>query len=143
MLTLTRYRLISPASPPFPRCSASFSSSLMVNPKIPEAQELKAWYDNGGNTAEKKGLSSKGGGGGQRDTFETRKFISGIKEDSLGYNEKPDWINFKATINFVKTDKEGGPWYTACINANEPCKQRCKVTPTSDGQYQVSERSER
>ena len=114
--------------------SASFSSTTMVNPKIAEAQELKTWFDNGGSDATRKGLSTSAGAG--RDTFENRKFISSVKEESLGYNEKADWINVKTTINFIKTDKEGGPWYCACINKAEPCNQRCKVTPTSDGQYQ-------
>jgi len=116
--------------------SASFSSSIVVSPKIKEAQELASWYEHGGNNQTMKGLSSMGGGGGgSRDTFESRKYVSSIKDDQLGYNEKPDWINFKTTINFIKTDKEGGPWYPACINKNDPCKQRCKVTETGDGNW--------
>ena len=65
-----------------------------------------------------------------------RSTVSSIKSDQLGYNEKADWINFKGAVSFIKTDKEGGPWYTACINANEPCKQRVKVSQMSDGTWQ-------
>ena len=49
--------------------------------------------------------------------------------------DKPDWISFKGRFNFLKKDKEGGAWYTACANSEEPCKNRYKVTQTADGNW--------
>ena len=112
----------------------SFSSSMVVNPKMPEAAALKNWFESGGVTAERKKMST--GGGGKKDTFENRKTVASIKDETLGYNEKPDWLAFKASINFIKKDKEGGPWYPACPNPGEPCMQRYKVTQTSDSMWQ-------
>ncbi|GMI43864.1 hypothetical protein TeGR_g4279, partial [Tetraparma gracilis] len=74
--------------------------------------------------------------GGRNATFEERKTVSAIKAENLGYNDKPDYLAFKATINFIKKDKENGPWYTACPNPEEPCKARRKVTQTSDAMWQ-------
>ena len=70
------------------------------------------------------------------DSFADRKSISSIKAENLGFNgDKPDWLSFKGTLTFVRKDKEGGAWYPACANAGEPCKNRFKVTQTTDGQW--------
>jgi replication factor A1 len=54
----------------------------------------------------------------------------------MGQNtDKPDWVSFKGTFNFIKKDKDGGAWYPACANAGEPCKNRFKVTQTADGNW--------
>jgi len=109
--------------------------AILHNPRIPETDMLRNWWTNqGGSGFTARSLSSSIGSGRQA-KFSERKCISTIKDDQLGYNEKPDWITFKATFNFIKKDKEGGPWYTACANAAEPCKNRCKVSNTADGQY--------
>jgi replication factor A1 len=82
----------------------SFGSNMLINPaSVPEAAALKNWFESGGANAPTKKMSSAGGG--KNDTFENRKTISSIKDETLGYNEKPDWIAFKATINFIKKDK--------------------------------------
>jgi replication factor A1 len=85
--------------------------------------------------------------GGNRgpDPFEQRKFISAIKSEQMGYNDKPDWLSFKVTITFLKKEKQGdegpwytgdeGPWYTACANADDPCKNMYMATQTSDGNW--------
>jgi replication factor A1 len=112
------------------------SSSIAVKPKTPETEVIKTWFDNQGtNAASTRKTMSGAGGGGNRDSFENRKYVSFIKDSSLGYNEKPDWLSFKGTISFIKKDKEGGPWYPACPNKEEPCRNMCKVTQTSDNQW--------
>mmetsp|Transcript_12965 Transcript_12965/g.20013 ORF Transcript_12965/g.20013 Transcript_12965/m.20013 type:complete len:634 (-) Transcript_12965:1237-3138(-) len=112
-------------------------SGCSVNPSIPQANQLRQWWSVNGNNTQTRSLSSAGGGARGADPFEQRKSVSSIKEEQLGYNEKPDWLSFKATITFLKKDKNGddGAWYTACANAGDPCKNMFKATQTSDGTY--------
>jgi replication factor A1 len=112
-------------------------SGCSVNPTIPQANQLRQWWAANGNNTQTRSLSSAGGGARGADPFEQRKTVASIKEEQLGYNEKPDWLSFKATITFLKKDKNGdeGAWYTACANAGEPCKNMFKATQTSDGNY--------
>jgi len=120
--------------------SVSGSSVMTIQPtNLPEADRLRMWWHQGGANqgGGSRSLSVVMGGGASRfPTFEERKTISSIRGESLGLNpEKADWISFTATFTFIKSDKDGGPWYTACPNANEPCKNRYKVTASADGGY--------
>lgn len=110
--------------------------TLSVNPNLPEAHALKRWWASNGNNSQAKSLSSTGGNRAP-DPFDRRKTISAIKADGLGYNEKADWITFKATILFLKKEKQGdeGAWYTACAKEDDPCKNMYKATQTSDGNW--------
>lgn len=112
-------------------------SGCSVDPKIQQANQLKNWWAIHGNKTQSRSLSSSGGGARGADPFEQRKTVSSIKEEQLGYNDKPDWLSFKATITFLKKEKQGdeGAWYTACSNSGEPCKNMFKATQTSDGYY--------
>jgi replication factor A1 len=114
-------------------------NGYFIEPKIPETEALQQWWSSsqGGKNITVKSLSSSGPGGGKMDSFQDRKDISDIKNLNLGYNnEKGDYISFKAHISFLKKDKDGGAWYTACPNKDEPCRNRCKVTQTTDGNWQ-------
>ena len=106
-----------------------------VEPRIPQADQLRQWWSVNGNSTQTRSLSSAGGGARGPDPFEQRKTVSSIKEEQLGHNDKPDWLSFKATITFLKKDKAGdeGAWYTACFNAEDPCRNMFKATQTSDG----------
>lgn len=119
--------------------SLSAGQAISVNPRIPDTQRLQSWWQSGGSTTAVRALTSSGGGGGSGrvPTFEERKTISAIKSEHLGMTnpDKPDWISFKGRFNFLKKDKEGGAWYTACPNSEEPCKNRYKVTQTADGSW--------
>lgn len=114
-------------------------SGYEVNPSIPQAHYLKQWWstngNNGGTTT--RSLSTTMGGNRRPDPFEQRKYISAIKSEQMGYNDKPDWLSFKATVTFLKKEKQGdeGAWYTACANAEDPCKNMYKATQTSDGNW--------
>ena len=118
--------------------SLSGPQASFVEPRIPETEELKEWWKSQGSRgAPVKSLSSQGGAGGKMDAFGDRRCIADIKGQNLGYdNEKGDYISFKANFTFLKKDKEGGAWYTACPNKEEPCRNRCKVTQTTDGNWQ-------
>jgi len=117
--------------------SLSAGPSSEVNPDIPEAQQLRDWWQSTGSHAVVRSLSSSGGtgGAGQMDTLANRKTIESIKAETMGMGDKPDWLSFKGTLSFLRKDKEGGAWYPACANAGEPCKNRFKVTQTTDGQW--------
>eukprot|EP00934_Nitzschia_sp_Nitz4_P006910 Nitzschia sp. Nitz4//scaffold36_size144017//30182//32050//NITZ4_003070-RA/size144017-processed-gene-0.222-mRNA-1//1//CDS//3329549408//6900//frame0 len=118
--------------------SLSGPQSAFVNPKVPETQDLMDWWKSQGSRgAPVKSLSRSGGVGGSMDPLPARKHIADIKGQQLGHHsEKGDFLSFKANFTFFKKDKEGGAWYTACPNKEEPCRNRCKVTPTTDGNWQ-------
>ncbi|CAM6086985.1 unnamed protein product [Calypogeia fissa] len=105
------------------------TSQILINPSIPEAHKLRTWHNQEGKNAVVASISKEGSGG----RSETRKFVSQIKDENLGRNEKPDWINVRATISFIKAD---GFCYTACPlkNGDKLCNK--KVTNNGDGTWQ-------
>jgi len=111
-------------------------SGAAVEPSIPQAGQLKQWWTVNGNKNASRSLSSGMGNRGP-DPFEQRKDVSSIKNEQMGYGEKPDWLTFKVTITFLKKEKSGDEraWYTACANAGDPCKNMYKATQTSDGNW--------
>lgn len=52
--------------------------------------------------------------------FEKRLPISAIKETGLGLGEKPDYIDIKGTVNYIKHDSDC--WYQAC--PKEGCNKK-------------------
>ncbi len=117
--------------------SASGGNGINIHPRIPEAQRIQNWWQQGGgNGAVVKKLSSSGGGASRFPDFKDRKCVAAIKNENLGHDDKkPDYVSFKATVSFIKSDKDGGAWYPACANAGEPCKNRYKVTQGTDGNW--------
>lgn len=104
--------------------SATMSSTLSLNPDIPEAHELRGWYDNTGYSQSPTMVSVTGGGamaaslgGASRDE---RKLIAQIKEENMGGSEKGDYCNIVATVTFIKAD--GTFCYTAC--PSEGCNKK-------------------
>ena len=109
---------------------------VFVEPDCPETEDIRMWWKSqGSRSAPVKSLSSSGGAGGRMDGFNDRKVIADIKRQQLGETEKGDFLTFKANFTFLKKDKEGGAWYTACPNKEEPCRNRCKINQTTDGSY--------
>jgi len=110
---------------------------FFAEPDCPETEEVRTWWKSqGGRAAPIKSLSSSGGMGGRMDAFGDRKTIADIKGQQLGENsDKGDFLCFRAHFTFLKKDKEGGAWYTACPNKDEPCRNRCKINQTTDGSY--------
>ncbi|KAG3249027.1 Replication protein A DNA-binding subunit [Phytophthora idaei] len=124
------------------------SSSLTVNPTIPEAGHLVTWFSNGGNATQTKSLSSGGGGfgGGSLGSFSERAVISDIKGKQLGFGQKPDYITVKGTVNFIKHDT--GVYYQACpkcqkkvvadVAQNYTC-EKCQTSyPNCENSYILS-----
>lgn len=118
--------------------SLSGASGFFLEPKIVETQALLQWWESEGSSGGAvRSLSKNSGGGGKMALFQERKGIADIKKEGLGYNnEKGDYLSFKAHFTFIKKDKEGGAWYSACPNKEDPCRNRCKVVQTTDGNWQ-------
>ncbi|KAL9186004.1 hypothetical protein ACHAXT_005242 [Thalassiosira profunda] len=112
-------------------------SGFSIEPQVPEANGLKQWWQVNGGKTQTRSLSSAMGGNRGPDPFDQRKTVSSIKAEHMGYGDKPDWLTFKATITFLKKEKTGdeGCWYTACANAEDPCRNMYKATQTSDGNW--------
>eukprot|EP00250_Pteridium_aquilinum_P015339 c22528_g1_i1 orf=2-1555(-) len=85
------------------------TTQLLVDPDLPEAQQLRTWFESEGKASAFQPISHEGGAAGVH--VEVRKTVAQIKEEGLGRSGKPDWIAVKGTISFVKTDKF---CYTAC-----------------------------
>uniref|UniRef100_A0A1J3K0V5 Replication protein A subunit n=1 Tax=Noccaea caerulescens TaxID=107243 RepID=A0A1J3K0V5_NOCCA len=105
------------------------SSQLFIEPDLPEARELREWYERVGRNAPCVSISREFSGAGRQ---EVRKFITEIKDEKLGTSEKPDWITVSATISFMKIENF---CYTACpiMIGDRPCSK--KVTNNGDGTW--------
>lgn len=68
------------------------------------------------------------------DTIEERMDIAAIKEYNIDAQdkEKPDYIIIKGYCTFIYRGKQNIPWYTACPNSDDPCRNLYKVTQCID-----------
>lgn len=107
------------------------SGSIMNNPDIPEAYQLKGWYDNKGVSENFKTLKAETS---VLEPLSRRKTIAQAESEGLGGNEKPDYFSLKASINYVKADNFCYPACSNEVNAGRgpaPCNR--KVIQESDG----------
>ncbi|KAM9846419.1 replication protein A 70 kDa DNA-binding subunit-like [Aulostomus maculatus] len=106
--------------------SALFSSTVMVNPDIPEAFRLRAWYDREGYALESQSLTeTRSVASGAKLNWKT---LSDIKDEKMGQGEKAEYFSCVATV--VYTRKENC-LYQACPTAN--CNK--KVIDQQNGLY--------
>ncbi|KAJ6502115.1 hypothetical protein C8R45DRAFT_861868 [Mycena sanguinolenta] len=113
------------------RTLSVFSSSTMaINPDLPEAHVLKGWYDESGRSTDYQAHANTGGGGGgtggtgfQRSQIRS---LRDVKDSQIGYPDsgQNEFFSTRATIVFMKPDSL---WYTACMHCNK------KVTDDSSG----------
>ncbi|KAL4195856.1 hypothetical protein AMTRI_Chr04g180390 [Amborella trichopoda] len=101
------------------------STQLFINPDIPEARSLRVWFDCEGKRTISQPIS--------QDFVSAdwvRKNVSDIKYEQLGFSDKPDWIDVKANVTFIKTDSF---CYTACpvIVGDRQCNK--KITRSRGG----------
>jgi replication factor A1 len=106
--------------------SSSYGSKVMVNPDIPEAHKLRAWYDSKGRSADISSISSNRGGG----KSSQRSTLAEISEIQLS-PEKPEYFDVVATITHIASTMEKPPWYEAC--QKDSCNK--KVTQSDQGYF--------
>ncbi|NP_001081585.1 replication protein A 70 kDa DNA-binding subunit [Xenopus laevis] len=79
------------------------SSTVMINPDIPEAFKLRAWFDSEGQVVEGTSISeSRGGGTGGGNT--NWKSLLEVKNENLGHGEKADYFTSVATIVYLRKE---------------------------------------
>ncbi|XP_028275233.1 replication protein A 70 kDa DNA-binding subunit [Parambassis ranga] len=106
--------------------SASFSSTLMINPDIPEAYKLRGWYDKEGHTMDGQSLTEvKGAGGGGNTNWKT---LADVKNEHLGHGEKADYYTAIATIVYLRKEN---CLYQAC--PSQDCNK--KVVDQQNGMF--------
>ncbi|RLN39553.1 replication protein A 70 kDa DNA-binding subunit B [Panicum miliaceum] len=105
-------------------------STLLVNPDLPEAQNLKSWYDSEGKCTSMAPIGADMGAaraGGLRSMYSDRVFLSHITSDPNMGQEKPVFFSLNAIISHIKPDQN--MWYRACKTCNK------KVTEAVEGGY--------
>jgi len=111
--------------------SASFDSSVFINPDRIETQQLRVWWDREGHLAQAEPMTRKAAAAAGGATSAERKLLCAIKDEQLGFHEKPDYFSVRATVTYFRSDMDKAPWYMACPAPN--CNK--KVTPGAQGDY--------
>ncbi|XP_003391603.2 PREDICTED: replication protein A 70 kDa DNA-binding subunit-like [Amphimedon queenslandica] len=107
--------------------SALASSTILTNPDLPEAHQLKGWYDHHGKDQDVTSLSSRNATGSFSDSaFLTFRQIKELNQ--LGQQEKPDYFSCKGMIVYLKKEN---CLYTAC--PSQDCNK--KVNDDGTGNY--------
>jgi len=94
------------------------SSTMSINPDIPDAHALRGWYDAMGSGQNFTSMSSGNNvgsstmGGFNRDEMRT---LFDVKESGLGTSDKADYFSCRATIMHIKGDNIS---YPACPTEN-------------------------
>ncbi|XP_017292775.1 replication protein A 70 kDa DNA-binding subunit isoform X2 [Kryptolebias marmoratus] len=106
--------------------SALFSSTVMVNPDIPEAFRLRAWYDHGGYAVDSQSLTeTRSVNSGSRMNWKT---LNSIKNDNMGHGEKAEYFSCVATVVYMRKEN---CLYRACPSSD--CNK--KVVDQHNGTY--------
>ena len=110
----------------FGGCSVSVNSTtvMTVSPDIPEAYSLKQWYETEGYNQTSHSMTNLTSGGGPI----IWKTLADIKDDKLGFGEKPDYVTSKVTVLYCKKENV---LYQAC--STDQCNK--KVVDLGNGQY--------
>ncbi|XP_075887893.1 replication protein A 70 kDa DNA-binding subunit-like isoform X2 [Nelusetta ayraudi] len=106
--------------------SALFSSTVMVNPDLPEAFRLRAWYDHQGHALASQSLTDRtSAGSGLKVNWKT---LSEVKDEKMGHGEKADYFSCVATLLYIRKET---CLYKACPSGD--CNK--KVIDQHNGQY--------
>ncbi|KAL6649484.1 hypothetical protein ACP70R_013708 [Stipagrostis hirtigluma subsp. patula] len=94
-------------------------SSIEINPDMPEAHELRSWYDSEGKGTSMASIGAEMGarGGGSRSMYSERVFLSHITSDPTLGQDKAVFFNLYAFISHIKPDQT--MWYRACKTCNK------------------------
>jgi replication factor A1 len=102
------------------------TSTMTLNPDIPEAHRLRGWFDGEGQTTEYNQYSGGQAQGQGKQREDNNKTVAQIRDENLGCGEKPDYFNLKGTIAFIRNENF---CYPAC--STEGCNR--KVVEEGDG----------
>ncbi|KAJ0105621.1 hypothetical protein Patl1_18907 [Pistacia atlantica] len=100
--------------------SALGKSTVLINPDIPEAKKLRAWFDSEGKETS---MASIGSGlspptkTGAWSMYSDRVTLSHITSDPLMGEEKPVYFSIRGFISLIKPDQT--MWYRACKTCNK------------------------
>lgn len=86
-------------------------STMTADPDIPEAHQLRGWFDTEGKNMGFQTHASAGGGGSGAFRSTETKTLDQVKSEDLGMSDKPDYFNCRATITHIKSDNLS---YPAC-----------------------------
>ncbi|XP_031823656.1 replication protein A 70 kDa DNA-binding subunit [Sarcophilus harrisii] len=103
------------------------SSTMLVNPDIPEAFKLRGWFDSEGQALEAVSISdARGGGtGGSNANWKT---LYDVKSENLGQGDKADYFSCVATVVYLRKEN---CMYQAC--PSQDCNK--KVIDQQNGLY--------
>ncbi|NP_001380998.1 replication protein A 70 kDa DNA-binding subunit [Rattus norvegicus] len=103
------------------------SSTVLVNPDIPEAYKLRGWFDSEGQALDGVSISDlrSGGTGGSNTNWKT---LYEAKSENLGQGDKADYFSTVATVVFLRKEN---CMYQAC--PTQDCNK--KVIDQQNGLY--------
>ncbi|XP_015235534.1 PREDICTED: replication protein A 70 kDa DNA-binding subunit-like [Cyprinodon variegatus] len=106
--------------------SALFSSTVMVNPDLPEAFRLRVWYDKEGYAVDSQSLTETMSVSiGPKMNWKT---LSDVKNENMGHGEKAEYFSCVATVVYMRKEN---CLYQACPSAD--CNK--KVIDQQNGFY--------
>ncbi|XP_042529743.1 replication protein A 70 kDa DNA-binding subunit [Dipodomys spectabilis] len=103
------------------------SSTIIMNPDIPEAYKLRGWFDSEGQALDGVSISDQRGGGtgGSNTNWKT---LYEVKLENLGQGDKADYFSSVATIVYLRKEN---CMYQAC--PSQDCNK--KVIDQQNGLY--------
>ncbi|ELV11146.1 Replication protein A 70 kDa DNA-binding subunit [Tupaia chinensis] len=103
------------------------SSTVIMNPDIPEAYKLRGWFDSEGQALDGVSISDlkSGGGIGSNTNWKT---LYEVKSENLGQGDKADYFSSVATVVYLRKEN---CMYQAC--PNQDCNK--KVIDQQNGLY--------
>ncbi|CAO3686469.1 unnamed protein product [Umbelopsis ramanniana] len=122
------------------------SGTLKLNPDIPEAKQLRQWYDGEGQSAYLDSFSGSSLGNPENSSAGSTptKNLAEVKSENLGAGEKADFFNVRARVVYMKNEN---CWYPACPECKKKlieeggswrCEKDQKQFPEPDYRYILS-----
>ncbi|KAI9027599.1 putative replication factor-A protein 1 [Phycomyces nitens] len=122
--------------------SLSSGGSLKKNPNLPEANNLRKWFDSNGQNATYSMFTSQAlGFNGTGDSKNTKVTLLQAKMDNLGGTERPDIFTTRATVVYIKPENIAYPACPECkkktYNGGDGwrCEKCSKVFASPDWRY--------
>ncbi|KAF7244234.1 Replication protein A 70 kDa DNA-binding subunit [Varanus komodoensis] len=107
--------------------SALTSSTIIINPDIPESFKLRGWFDSEGQLLEATSISNTRGGAAAGGNVNW-KTLHQVKSENLGQGEKPDYFSCVGTVVYLRKEN---CMYKAC--PSQDCNK--KLIDEQNGLY--------